>query len=255
MLATRIIPTMLVRGKQLVKGQQFNSWRSIGHAAQAAQIHASRGVDELCILDISPKGRPNLALIKDLSQWCFTPLTVGGGVMTMHDISNLMQSGADKVMICSGAREVEFITQASSRYGSQAIVVAVDYRYIDGFPCVMIGSGKEKVEMLHDDGPGPMHPVAWASRMEDLGAGEIMLTCIDREGMMEGYDLDMIDLVASQVEIPVIAHGGCGTPYHALEALDAGADAVAIGAMFCFTDETPRSVAEYLNSKGKEVRL
>jgi len=243
---------MLVKGTQLVKGKQFNSWRSIGHAAQAAQIHASRGVDELCILDITAtkKGTgPDIELCKMLSQWCFTPLTVGGGVRSINDISNLLGAGADKVAIGSMLGDSEFISESTARFGSQAIVASIDYR---GF-CVENGHGR--VTMAHDDGDCPMHPLSWASHLEDLGVGEILLTCIDREGMMDGFDLDMIRLVSSELKIPIIAHGGCGTPQHALEAIEAGASAVAIGSMFCFTDETPRSVAEYLNEHNQEVRL
>jgi imidazole glycerol-phosphate synthase subunit HisF len=249
---------MLVRGSKLVKGKQFKSWRSIGHAAQAAQIHAARGVDELIMLDISAD-RPNIPLVRELSQWCFTPLTIGGGVKSLNDISNLLNSGADKVSICSAATDAEFITSAAKRFGSQCITLAIDYRVLShngvNYPAVMTNRGKEWNGMDFNDGCLPIHPVAWARRAEDLGAGEILLTDIDREGMMNGYDLDMIRTVSEEVSIPVIAHGGCGMPWHCLEAIRAGANAVAIGSMFCFMDETPRSVAEYLNNEGIEVRL
>ena len=254
MLATRIIPVILVRGTKLVKGKQFKSWRSIGHAAQAAQIHAMRGVDELIMLDISGE-RPNLPLIRELSQGCFSPLTVGGGVRTLTDIQNLLDNGADKVSICTGATDVEFIEQASNRFGSQAIVIAVDYKKVNGRPCVMVDSGTREIEMMNNDGPISMHPVAWAIRAEDLGAGEILLTDIDREGMMNGYDLDMIAKVSDEVTIPVIAHGGCGMPSHCLDAITAGAHAVAAGSIFCFTDTTPKDVAYFLDSVAVEVRL
>lgn len=252
MLATRIIPTMLVSGSKLVKGKQFNSWRSIGHAAQAAQIHAARGVDELCILDITAtkEGRgPDFELCRTLSQWCFTPLTFGGGVRSINDISGLLWAGADKVCIGTMLGDSELIEESCAHFGSQAIVASIDYR-----ACRVV-NGHGEIKLGHDDGPCPMHPLAWASHLEDLGVGEILLTCIDREGMMDGYDLEMIRLVSREVSIPVIAHGGCGMPWHCLEAIRAGADAVAVGSMFCFTDETPRSVAEYLDREGIEVRL
>lgn len=245
---------MLINGTKLVKGKQFKSWRSIGHAAQAAQIHAARGVDELICLDIGG-GKPNIPLVKELSQWCFTPLTVGGGVRTLTDIQNLLDNGADKVSICTGATDAEFIEQATKRYGSQAIVVAIDYKLRNGLPCVMGDSGTGIIEMANNDGDSPMHPVAWARRAEDLGAGEILLTCIDREGMMCGYDLDMIRIVSNEVSIPVVAHGGCGMPWHCLEAIQAGADAVGIGSMFAFTDIVPKDVAIFLDQNGIEVRL
>lgn len=262
MLSARIIPTMLIRGNQLVKGKQFDSWRSIGHAVQAAQIHAARGVDELCILDIgaTPGGTgPNFDRVRELSQWCFTPLTVGGGVRSIEDISQLLCNGADKVCIGTMAHDHEFLVQSACRFGSQAIMVAIDYKTIeyDGqeIPCVMSQCGTYANGLGYDDCCYPMNPVAWAKKAEELGAGEILLTCIDREGMMDGYDLDMLKLVSGAVSIPVIAHGGCGTPHHALDAIGAGANAVGIGSMFAFTDETPRSVAEYLDREGVEVRL
>ena len=168
---------------------------------------------------------------------------------SINDISSLLGAGADKVAIGTMLGDTDFVSESAARFGSQAIVASIDYRGM----CVVNGHGN--VMMAHNDGDCPMHPLAWASHLEDLGVGEILLTCMDREGMMDGFDLDMIRLVAEEVGIPVIAHGGCGTPQHALEAIQAGADAVAIGSVFCFTDETPASVAQYLADNQVEVRL
>lgn len=232
MLAVRIIPTLLYRGATLVKGRQFRSWRSVGHVQQAARIHAMRGVDELCCLDIgaTPEGRgPDFDLVEKLTDGNFCPVTVGGGVRTVEDVKLLLRAGADKVCIKSAYWSIPEFARA---FGSQAIVAAVDY--IDSYRDVGIRN---------------------AMAMEQGGAGEILLTSIDREGTMEGYDLDTIKAVSEAVSIPVIAHGGCGTYAHMLEAIQAGASAVAAGAMFQFSDNTPKGAAEYLAAKGIEVRL
>lgn len=233
MLAKRVIPTMLVRGRTLVKGEKFNSWRSIGYALQSAKIHAARGVDELCILDISAtaEGRgPDLDLVRELSEGCFIPITVGGGVRTLEHIDQLLRAGADKVCIRSG-RGV--IPEASQHFGRQAIVYSLDV------------------------GPGANHQavVNAARNFETLGAGEILLQAMDRDGTLQGYDLDLIRAVSAAVNIPVIASGGCGSYEHMLQAFHAGADACAAGAMFAFTDNTPRGAARFLKSQGLEVRL
>lgn len=227
-LAVRIIPTLLTRGRQLVKGKQFNAWRSVGVTEQAVRIHQMRGVDELILLDIGATGRgPDFELVSRLTERCFMPLTVGGGVKTIEDVRGLLGSGADKVAIRT---EVGLIPVASSAVGRQAIVAAVDYwdREPVANRCVLL---------------------------ESMGAGEILLTSMDREGTMEGYDLGTINIVSSSVGIPVIAHGGCRDYEDMHQAIRAGASAVAAGALFQFTDATPRGAAEYLNSKGIEVRL
>ena len=238
MLATRIIPTLLCRGRQLVKGQQFDSWRSVGVAMQAARIHAMRGVDELCILDIgaTPEGRgPDLGLVRELSEACFIPLTIGGGVRSVDDVNNLLRAGADKVAIKTAAiKDPALIRTLADRFGNQAITVAIDVP------------------------PGDDYEIcasAWALTFEEQGAGEIMLTAMGREGMLTGYDLGLIGSVSGVVSIPVIAHGGCGSYDHMLQAVKAGASAVAAGAMFQFTDNTPAGAAEYLNAHGIEVRM
>lgn len=246
----------------MVKGKQFNSWRSIGHASQAAKIYAARSVDELCILDISAtveSRRPDLALVRELSEWCFSPLTIGGGVRNVEDVTNLLNNGADKVAINTAACDSPwFIEECAKRFGSQAITVSIDYsrvKFEGGVRhCVSSRAGTNCVASKNHDCNSPMDPELWAKHMEGCGAGEILLTCIDREGMMEGYDLETVRRVVEAVEIPVIAHGGCGSPRHCLEAIQAGADAVAVGSMFAFTDDTPKSVAKYLKDNGIEVR-
>lgn len=242
MLAKRIIPTILVRGRTLVKGEGFNSWRSIGHAAQAARVHATRGVDELLILDISG-GSPDLQMVTELSEACFIPITCGGGVRTLKDIDQLLRAGADKVSICTGAIEVPgLIYAAATRFGSQAIVACVEYRNLE----VTTHAGTR---------PHGMTPRDWANRLEGEGAGEILLSCVERDGTMTGYDLETLRHVALAVGVPVIVSGGCASYDDMLAAFRAGADACAAGALFAFTDAVPREAAHFLASKGMNMRL
>lgn len=229
MLAHRVIPVMLQRGSMLVKGKRFCSWRNVGHAHQAVAIHQARGVDELIYLDIGAtpaKRGPDFAMVRRLTEGCFMPITVGGGVRTVDDVRGLLDAGADKIAVKTAWRTV--LEPAANIVGCQAMVVAIDY----------------------EDG----EVVTWALEAQDMGAGEILLTSIQREGSMEGYDLDMIKRVTDVVDIPVIAHGGAGTYEHMAQAIRAGASAVAAGSMFQFTDQTPREAAEYLQAQGIEAR-
>lgn len=256
MLAKRIIPSLLVRGRQLVKGQKFQSWRSVGIAEQAARIYARRGVDELLILDIgaTPEGRgPDFAMVERMTDQNYCPVSVGGGVRDVEDVRELLRVGADKVVIGTRAMESpELIKRCADKFGRQAICVAIDvgengfvWRHC-GTEC---GGNTQNVAGVRID------PVGWAQYCERLGAGEIILTSITRDGMMQGYDLEMIRAVSDAVDIPVIASGGCGTYEHMVDAIQAGADAVAAGAMFLFTEQTPKGAAEYLNDRGVTCRL
>lgn len=254
-LAKRVIPVMLVKGQTLVKGTKFNPWRSIGHAAQAARVHARRGVDELCILDVAAtaEGRgPDLELVKQLSEDCYVPITVGGGVKTLHDIDALLRAGADKVAIgAAWFRSPRLVRSASSKFGSQAITVVLD---VGRFGDVEV-SGEKIAGPVPSAGFKRLSVEDWARLIvEDDGAGEILLQCVERDGMMQGYDLDLIRSVTAAVDVPVIASCGAGTYEHLHEALQAGADAVAAGAMWCFTDQTPKGAAQYLKAKGWEMR-
>lgn len=245
MLAKRIIPTLLFRGDTLVKGKQFRSWRSVGSVVQAAKIYGNRGADEIILLDIgaTPEGRgPNLKIVEKIANDFFTPLTVGGGVRSIDDVRDLLNAGADKVAIGTAQCEGNITRKAAMKFGSQAIVGSVDV--MDGTAWTECG---RRDTLFHFD-------MAVQSFFQD-GAGEILLTSIDREGMMQGYDLDLIREVSEAVTVPVIAHGGCGSAEHCEEAIAAGASAVAIGSLFQFTDETPASVARYLANKNIEVRL
>ena len=236
MLAIRIIPTMLGRNGALVKGQRYNAWRSVGSIMQAARIHAARGVDELCYLDIgaTPAGTgPDFDLVERLTGSMFCPVTIGGGIRNVEDVRELLARGADKVVVGKAAEKNQrVVSEMAERFGSQAIAVSIDI----------------------PDGD-TARAVCLARAMERRGAGEILLNAMDRDGTMEGYRLDMIRAVCGAVDIPVIASGGC-SGYHDMHlAIKAGASAVAAGALYQFTDATPRGAAEYLSSAGVEVRL
>ena len=233
MLAYRVIPTVLFRGTQLVKGEKFKSWRSIGNAMQAAQIYAKRDCDEIILLDIgaTPEGRrPNLEIIEAWTEANFAPITVGGGIRSVKDVESVLRAGADKVAIGKAAFTNDYlVANCVQKFGSQAIVVAVNV---------------EKNSAVED---------AVTSVALD-GCGEVLLTSIEREGTLQGYDIELIQSVSSAVNIPVIAHGGCSGPGDMKLAIEAGASAVAAGALFAFTDWTPKSCAEYLQSHGIETR-
>ncbi len=212
----------LQRGNSLVKGKQFRSWRSVGHVRQAVSIYQARGVDELIYLDISAtledRG-PDLKMVKELCSDCYMPLTVGGGVKSLFDIKGLLHAGADKVAIGTAAMEDQrLVYDASRQFGCQAIVVSIDYK--DGQVVTRCGNQT-----------WPIDPVTWAQTVEEMGAGEILLTSIENEGMMQGYDTKMIEYVSDAVSIPVIASGGCGDYPHMTDAINAGASAVAAGSL------------------------
>ena len=254
MLAKRIIPTLLVRGQQLVKGKQFKSWRSVGHAEQAARIYAQRGVDELVILDIAatPEGRdPDFEMVKRMTDGNFCPVSVGGGVRTVEDVRQLLASGADKVVIGTAALSWSFIRKCAEKFGNQAICVSIDMLRngkVGKYPC------QQNMDKFPRGGTN-WKSISFAKRMQQSGAGEILLQSVERDGMMQGYDLEMIKAVSSAVDIPVIASGGCGSYEDMYLAIQAGADAVAASSLFLFTDCTPRGAAEYLSSRGVTCRI
>lgn len=206
-----------------------------------------RGVDELVVLDIAAtrEGRgPDFDLIQDLTDECFMPVTVGGGVRTLNDIRQLLAVGADKVALNTIAVEAPtLISGAAERFGSQAVVVSIDIKAGE----VSTRCGTEMTGL---------DPVAWAREVERLGAGEILLCSVERDGTMQGYDRDLIEKVSKAVRIPVIASGGCSGYADMAEVLaNTEAHAVAAGALFAFTDATPRGAADYLHAKGYAVRV
>lgn len=250
MLKTRVIPTLLWKEVGLVKGVSFDSGRRIGTVLPAIKVFNTREVDELVLLDVtaSLQGRaPDFESIREFAAACFVPFTVGGGITNVDDIRTLLRSGADKVSLCSAAfSKPELITQAAELFGSQCIVVSIDVRQTrPGYYEVFGYSGTR---------PMNIEAAAWAAEAEKRGAGEILLTSIDRDGTMQGYDLELIRSVSSKLSIPCVASGGAGNYEHLYRALRAGANAVAAASIFQFTEQTPLEAKRYLASHGIPVR-
>lgn len=244
-LASRIIPVILARGQQAVKGRGFDSWRSVGQLRQAIRVYEMRQVDEVCLLDIAATPNckePDFAFVREFAGEFFSPVCVGGGVKTIEHFQGLLANGADKVAVCTAAVErPQLIDEAARKFGRQAVVVSIDVK--DGSVATHCGRVNTGLD-----------PGFFAKEMEDRGAGEILLNCVERDGTLQGYDLELIQDVASIVNIPVVACGGAGTYEHLKQALDAGAHAVAAGAMWSFTDQTPAGAADYLAAQGVPVR-
>jgi imidazole glycerol-phosphate synthase subunit HisF len=251
MLKVRIIPTLLWKGVGLVKGAGFDSWRRVGPVLPAVKVYNQRDVDELMLVDIeahqSGEG-PDVESVNDFADECFVPFTVGGGITRVEQIAQLLRAGADKVCINTAAYEIPgLIHEAAQRFGAQCVVASIDARRMaDGSLRCFSRSGS------HDTGK---EPVAWAKELQDLGAGEILITSIDRDGTLSGYDLALVAAVAQAVNVPVIASGGAGTYEHLRQAVQvAGAAAVAAASMFHFTEQTPAQAKLYLATAGVPVR-
>ena len=252
MLKTRIIPTMLYKKFGLVKGVKFDSWRRVGSVTQTIKVYNLRQVDELVFLDIcatSEKRSPDFNLIDEIADECFVPLAVGGGVRTIDDVNKLLRVGADKVIINTEAiKRPEFIKEASDFFGSQCMVVSIDVkRDVNKGLEVFTHSGRKATGL---------NPAILAKQFEDLGAGEIILTSIDNDGTMTGYDYELIKNICSKVSIPVIASGGAGNYNHMeLAVKNCGASAVAAASIFHFTQQTPLEAKYYLSKRGIPTRV
>jgi len=251
MLKYRVIPTLLWKNHGLVKGVAFDSWRRVGTILPAIKVYNIREVDEMIVVDIAAtrEGRePDYESVEEFSQECFVPLTVGGGIRTLEQIQRLLRVGADKVSIGSAAyADAELVRRAADRFGSQCVVISIDVR---------IGADGQ-YECVSESGTKPMSrdPIKWAVEMEKTGAGEILLTSIERDGTMKGYDLDLTRRVADAVSIPVIASGGAGNYEDMYLAISEGrAAAVAAASIFHFTQQTPLEAKRHLEAKGLPVR-
>ena len=253
MLRTRVIPILLLKGGRMVKPVRFGEGqeRDVGAPVTTARIYDSQDADELVFLDIeaTADGRAFLlATLKEVAKNCFVPLTAGGGVRTLDDFREILKAGADKVSVNTAAVEnPDLIAKAAAMFGAQAVVVAIDVRK----------DAKGKYEVYTHGGKTAtgLDPVAWAKKAAGAGAGEILLTAIDREGTMEGYDIALIKSVADAISIPLIAHGGAGTRQHFVEALREGhASAAAAASVFHFSDSNLSQVKNFLFNAGVPVR-
>ena len=281
MLAKRIIPCLDVRDGRVVKGVNFVNIRDAGDPVENALYYDEQGADELVFLDITASHEKRniiLHVVEKTAEDVFMPLTVGGGIRNLDDIRDLLNAGCDKVSINTTAiRNPGFIREASEKFGSQCIVVAIDARRCSG------ASGEPPDWLLQNESleflnlkssilncqspiwevythggrkPRGLDAVRWAQYMEELGAGEILLTSMDRDGTKDGYDIELTSTVAEAVGIPVIASGGAGNLEHLYEALtDGKADAVLAASIFHYREYTIREAKEYLKSKGVVVRL
>ena len=249
MLKHRVIPCVLLKDWQLVKSITFGSFRTIGHPTSTARIYNSRNVDELIVLDIDASinnDKINTEIIADIANECFMPLTVGGGINTIDDIYTVLYSGADKVSLNSIVlNNPSFIKKASDIFGSQCIVCSIDVKYIDDEYRVF---NKKK-------GVVDINPLDLAKHYQDYGAGEILLTSVDCEGLHNGYDIELIKLFKDKLDIPIILNGGMGKPDDAVEAIENGADAVAAAYLFHFSQWTPNDIKLALFEHNMPVRF
>jgi cyclase len=252
MLARRIIPCLDVKDGRVVKGINFLSLRDAGDPVEQAAAYDAQGADEVCYLDISasPDGRSTLIdVVARTADQVFAPLTVGGGVRSVDDAERLLDAGADKIAINTAAiRSPALVAAAAARFGSQAIVVAVDAKRASG--------AAWRWEVFSHGGRTPegLDALAWCRRVAELGAGEILLTSLDRDGTGSGYDVELLREVASSVSIPLIASGGVGRLDHLAEGLEAGADAVLAASIFHFGQHTVGEAKAFLAARGLEVR-
>jgi cyclase len=255
MLCKRLIPCLDVKDGRVVKGVQFVNLRDAGDPVEAAQAYDAQGADELVFLDItaSHEGRAiMLDVVRRTAEGIYMPLTVGGGVRTLADIRTLLRAGADKVSLNTAALErPELVSEAAHAFGSQCIVVAIDAKRNPG-------TAPPRWEVYTHGGRRPTgrDALEWARQVERLGAGEILLTSMDRDGTGDGYDLELTRAVSEAVSVPVIASGGVGSLEHLREGVVEGkADAALVASLFHFGRHSIREAKEYLRDRGVAVRL
>ena len=251
MLKLRVIPVLLVKDIGLVKGVSFDSQRRIGSVLPAVTVYNLRDVDELVLLDImaTQSGRePDYRLVEEMASHSCVPFSIGGGISSVDIVGKLLRAGADKVVLNSALYENPIlVSQIAGRFGSQCIIASIDVRLSEGegYVCYTHSGSKRETKELGD----------WVRELELAGVGEILITSIDRDGTMLGYDCNLISQVAASAGIPVIAAGGAGSYQHMYEAVTAGASAIAAASMFHFTEQTPCEAKRFLREKGIQVRI
>ncbi|MBA3894406.1 MAG: imidazole glycerol phosphate synthase subunit HisF [Gemmatimonadales bacterium] len=249
MLARRIIPCLDVAGGRVVKGVHFESLRDAGDPVEQAARYDAEGADELVFLDISAspdERRTTLEMVSRVADSIFIPFTVGGGIRSVTDAGAALRAGADKISVNTAAvRDPLLVSRLAESFGSQCVVAAVDVKRIDGRLTVVVNGGREKT---------PLEARAWMRELEALGAGEILLTSMDRDGTGSGYDLELLRVAASAVTIPIIASGGAGNLGHLAEALEAGAHGVLAATIFHFRGSSLPEARAFLRERGYPVR-
>jgi cyclase len=251
MLAKRIIPCLDVKAGRVVKGVRFLELQDAGDPVEIARVYDREGADELCFLDITAS-HENRDIILDVvahtADQVFMPLTVGGGINKLGDIRKLLSAGADKVSINTGAvKRPEFVREAAEMFGSQCIVVAIDAKRVDGHWEVFTHGGRN---------PTGIDACEWAEKMAGCGAGEILLTSMDRDGTKAGYDLELTRAISERVQVPVIASGGVGSLEHIYEGLTEGKASAALAAsIFHYREYSVSECKNYLHSRGIPIRL
>jgi imidazole glycerol-phosphate synthase subunit HisF len=249
MLARRIIPCLDVAGGRVVKGVHFTSLRDAGDPVEQAARYDAEGADELVFLDISASHearQTTLEMVGRVAESIFIPFTVGGGIRAVADAGAALRAGADKVSINTAAvRDPSLVSRLAESFGTQCVVAAVDVKRIEGRLAVMVNGGREETSL---------EAIEWVRRLEVLGAGEILLTSMDRDGTGAGYDLPLLSAASAAVSIPVIASGGAGRLEHLAEAFEAGAHGVLAATIFHFQGSTLPEARAYLAGRGYPVR-
>ena len=252
MIKARIIPCLDVDNGRVVKGINFVKLQDAGDPVEQAKIYSESGADEICFLDITASSDHRntiLDIVKKTAKKSFVPLTVGGGVRSLDNVKDLLFAGADKVSINTAAvKDINFVTESSTKFGAQCIVVAIDAKK----------TSRDKWEVFTHGGRNKtgIDAVDFAKKIEKSGAGEILLTSMDKDGTKSGYDLDLLKKITSSVNIPVIASGGVGTLDHLYDGIvKGGASAVLAASIFHYGEFKIKDVKEYLNSKNVSVRL
>ena len=251
MLKNRIIPCLDVKNGRVVKGINFVGLKDAGDPVEQAKIYSDGGADEICFLDItaSNENRDTIFdVVRETSKKCFVPLTVGGGVRSVEDISKLLNCGADKVSINTAAvQNPDVVEQSSKKFGSQCIVVAIDAK-----------KNNDRWEIYTHGGRNStgIDAIEFASNMEKRGAGELLITSMDRDGTQIGYDINLMSMISSRVNIPIIASGGVGELEHLVDGIKLGkASAVLAASIFHYGKYSIKEAKEYLDSKGIPVRI